>query len=79
MDRPPAAQVGRGERAARISNQMVGLLSRYTGRGPTKTRVSINPDFAPVVLQDTLTEGERNLLAAGQATRSRPCDARSTD
>jgi uncharacterized protein YbcI len=55
-----------GERAAKLSNQMVGLVNRYAGRGPTKCRVTINTDFVLVVLEDLLTRGEQNLVAAGQ-------------
>ena len=52
--------------AARISTHMVQLMSRYTGRGPTKARTTLNTNFATVVLDDTLTKAERNLVAAGE-------------
>jgi len=52
--------------AARISTQMVRLMSRYTGRGPTKARTTLNTNFATVVLDDTLTKAETNLVAAGE-------------
>lgn len=64
--RPTGTPHTRGERTSRISNDIVGLVSRYTGRGPTKIRVTIGTDFVLVVLQDTLTKGERNLVIAGQ-------------
>jgi uncharacterized protein YbcI len=54
-----------GELAASISNDVVHLLSRYTGRGPTKARTYIFEDFISVVLRDTLTQGERSLVADG--------------
>jgi uncharacterized protein YbcI len=57
----------RGEQASRLSNQMVGLASRYAGRGPTKCRVTINSDFVLVVLQDLLTRAEQNLVDAGES------------
>jgi uncharacterized protein YbcI len=57
----------RGEQASRLSNQMVGLASRYAGRGPTKCRVTISSDFVVVVFQDLLTRGEQNLVDAGQS------------
>ena len=52
--------------AARISTQMVRLMSRYTGRGPTKARTALNTNFATVILDDTLTKAETNLVAAGE-------------
>ena len=55
---------GRSASAA-ISNAVVHLLSEYTGRGPTKARTYINDDLISVVLRDTLTKGERSLIANG--------------
>jgi uncharacterized protein YbcI len=52
--------------AARISTHMVQLMSRYTGRGPTKARTTLNTNFATVVLEDALTKAETNLVAAGE-------------
>jgi uncharacterized protein YbcI len=60
-------QVGPGSVAADISNAVVRLLSEYTGRGPTKARTHINEDLITVVLRDTLTKGERSLVAAGKS------------
>ncbi len=58
---PPTA----GPHAA-ISNAVVRLLAEYTGRGPTKARTYINDDYIAVVLQDTLTKGERSLVRDGR-------------
>lgn len=52
--------------AARISRDMVRLVSQYVGRGPTKARTSLNTNFVLVVLEDSLTKGEGNLVAAGE-------------
>jgi uncharacterized protein YbcI len=52
--------------AAAISNATVRLLSEYTGRGPTQARTYINETLISVVLQDTLTRGERNLVSNGE-------------
>jgi len=52
-----------GSKAADISNMVVRLTSQYTGRGPTKARTYINDDLVTVVLQDSLTKGERTLVA----------------
>jgi uncharacterized protein YbcI len=49
-------------KTAAISNLTVRLLSQYTGRGPTKARTFFNDDMVTVVLQDTLTKGERVLV-----------------
>ena len=51
-----------GSKAAAISNMVVRLTSQYTGRGPTKARTYINDDLVTVVLQDSLTKGERTLV-----------------
>jgi uncharacterized protein YbcI len=64
----------RGEIAARISTGAVQLLSEYTGRGPTKAHTIINRDSVTIVLRDTLTKGERSLVAAnkqGEVLRAR--------
>ena len=53
--------------AARVSTHMVGLMSRYTGRGPTKARTTLNTNFVTVILDDTLTKAETNLVAAGES------------
>ena len=52
--------------AAEISGATVRLLREYTGRGPTKARTYINEDLISVVLQDTLTMGERSLVRDGE-------------
>ncbi len=53
--------------AAKISNLVVQLMSTYTGRGPTKAWTSIDQDLITVVLRDTLTRGERSLVADGRS------------
>ena len=52
--------------AASISHRVVQLMSTYTGRGPTKAWTSIDHDLVSVVLRDTLTRGERSLVADGR-------------
>jgi uncharacterized protein YbcI len=51
---------------ASISNRVVQLMSAYTGRGPTRAWTSIDQDLVTVVLRDTLTKGERSLVADGR-------------
>lgn len=55
-----------GSTATAVSNAVVRLLSEYTGRGPTKARTHISGDLVSVVLQDTLTKGERSLVRDGR-------------
>jgi uncharacterized protein YbcI len=58
--------------AAAISNEMVRLYKRQFGRGPTSTRTFFaGPDTIVVVLEDTLTLAERNLVALGEHQRLR--------
>jgi uncharacterized protein YbcI len=52
--------------AARISTQMVQLVARYTGRGPTRARTTLNTNFAAVLLEDVLTKAEVHFVAAGE-------------
>lgn len=54
-----------GELSVAISNRMVQMLHRYTGRGPTKAHTTVGRDHVLVMLGDTLTTGERTLLEAG--------------
>jgi uncharacterized protein YbcI len=53
--------------AGEISRRSVQLLREYTGRGPTKARTVINHESVMILLQDTLTKGERELAEVGQA------------
>ena len=52
-----------GALSAAISNAVVRRTAEYTGRGPTKARTIIRDDVVLVVLQDTLTKGERALVS----------------
>lgn len=55
-----------GSIASAISSATVKLVREYTGRGPTKARTYIYEDLICVVLQDTLTMGERSLVRDGE-------------
>ena len=52
---------------AAISRHVVRLFSEYTGRGPTKARTMISDNVIVCVTNDTLTKGERRLVADGEA------------
>jgi len=54
---------------AEISDAVVRLLRDYTGRGPTRSRTTINNDSVVVLVGDTLTRGERRLVEDGKAER----------
>lgn len=54
-----------GSLAAAISNAVVRITAECTGRGPTKARTSIRDDLIVVLMQETLTKGERSLHNAG--------------
>ena len=51
-----------GQLAAAISNTVVKAIAETTGRGPTKARTTMGKDSIFVVVQDTLTKGERTLV-----------------
>ncbi len=59
--------VRQGRLALAISNAVVGELAGTTGRGPTQAKTTLGDNGVFVVLQDTLTRGERNLVAAGES------------
>jgi len=56
-----------GSLTAAISNAVVRITAEYTGRGPTKARTSIRDDVVVVLVQDTMTKGERSLQTAGES------------
>lgn len=63
-----------GALQAAISNGVVGTISEYTGRGPTKVRTTLSGDWVFVTLEDSLTKGERKLAELGRedsVTRTR--------
>jgi uncharacterized protein YbcI len=76
--------LGGGRLAAGIANAVVRRLGETTGRGPTKARTTLGQDVILVVVQDTLTRGERVLVEHGDhelvlAVRRRWQDAMRDD
>ncbi len=62
VDRP-----GAGEELAAVTNGVVGLFSRYYGRGPTKAKTHLlGDDLLFTVLEDTMTVVERRLVELGK-------------
>jgi uncharacterized protein YbcI len=51
---------------AAVSSAMVGLLHRYTGRGPTRARTTVGTDLVVCVMGATLTKGEQSLVQDGK-------------
>ncbi len=56
-----------GGMTAAISSSMVSLLHRYTGRGPTTARTTIDENLIVCVMGATLTKGEQTLVGDGKA------------
>ena len=56
-----------GKLALAISTAVVRSLASTTGRGPTKAKTTLGENAVFVVLQDTLTRGELNLVGAGES------------
>jgi uncharacterized protein YbcI len=52
---------------AAISEAVVRCMADVTGRGPTKARTTIDRDLIVVMLQNTLTSGERYLADSDRA------------
>jgi uncharacterized protein YbcI len=54
-----------------LSNEMVRLFKEQFGRGPTSARTTWAGDVITVVLENTLTPAERNLVKMGEHERLR--------
>ena len=55
-----------------ISNAKVGIYKNYFGRGPTQARTHwAGEDTVVVLLEDTLTRAERNMVKMGEHQRLR--------
>jgi uncharacterized protein YbcI len=54
-----------------LSNEMVRLFKEQFGRGPTSARTTWAGEVVTVVLENTLTPAERNLVRMGEHERLR--------
>jgi uncharacterized protein YbcI len=54
-----------GQLAAALSNAVVRCMSEVSGRGPSRARTTIGQDAVFVVVEDTLTRAERELVRIG--------------
>jgi uncharacterized protein YbcI len=48
-----------------ISDEIVSLLHRYTGRGPTEARTYVHENLIVCLLGDSLTKSEQSLITGG--------------
>jgi uncharacterized protein YbcI len=55
-----------GALSSAVSNLIVRLFNEYAGRGPVRARAYVDGDLVCVILEDTLTRGETNLVKDGQ-------------
>jgi uncharacterized protein YbcI len=66
MATPPTEQQPGSNLHLEISNVVVKLLRENTGRGPSKARTTIRDNVVVVMLEQTLTKGEQNLIRKGR-------------
>ncbi|MEA2333382.1 MAG: hypothetical protein QOH58_3520 [Thermoleophilaceae bacterium] len=62
-----AGRLTGGPLNAALARAVVQSHRTYFGRGPTKAQAFFCKNLLVVVMEDTLTKGERNLVASGQA------------
>jgi uncharacterized protein YbcI len=55
-----------GELAAAISNVVVRRIAEKSGRGPSRARTTLGQDSVFVVVEDSLTVAERELVKIGE-------------
>ncbi len=67
MSNPKVVRTSDGQLATAIASMVVQVLRQYTGRGPTRSRTYLNDELISVVLQGTLTQAERALVADGKS------------
>jgi uncharacterized protein YbcI len=75
QDRAPRA---RDLRQA-ISDAIVRVSADFIGRGPTRAKTYLNGDVVFCVMEDTLTRGERSLIADGDGESVRQMRRRFQD
>ena len=54
-----------GQLAAALSNAVVRCMAEVSGRGPSRARTTIGQDAVFVVVEETLTRAERELVRIG--------------
>ena len=61
----PEERLNGGQLAAALSNAVVRCMADVSGRGPSRARTTIGQDAVFVVVEDTLTHAERELVRIG--------------
>jgi uncharacterized protein YbcI len=61
----PEETLSGGPLAAALSNAVVRCMADVSGRGPSRARTTIGQDAVFVVVEDTLTRAERELVRIG--------------
>lgn len=59
------------ELSREISREMVALIKRYVGRGPTYARTYIHEDLVVILFRDTMTKAEETLKEENQEDKVR--------
>jgi uncharacterized protein YbcI len=62
-----------------ISDAIVRVSADFIGRGPTRAKTYLNNHIVFCVMQDTLTRGERSLVAGGDGESVREMRRRFQD
>jgi uncharacterized protein YbcI len=75
QDREPRA----GDLRQAISDAIVRVSADFIGRGPTRAKTYINGDVVFCIMEDTLTRGERSLIADGDGESVRQMRRRFQD
>jgi len=75
QEREPRA----GDLRQAISDAIVRVTADFIGRGPTRAKTYLNGNIVFCVMQDTLTHGERSLVADGDGESVRGMRRRFQD
>src|SRR3954454_4190742 len=75
QDRAPRT----GDVRQAISDAIVRISADFIGRGPTRAKTYVNDNVIACVMQDTLTRGERSLVAGGDGESVREMRRRFQD
>jgi uncharacterized protein YbcI len=63
----PHPQLSGGALNAALANELGKLIADFTGRGAQRSRAFLHQDVVICLLEDSATNGEKNLAAAGKA------------
>jgi uncharacterized protein YbcI len=63
----PLPELSGGALNAALANELGKLIADFTGRGAQRSRAFLHQDVVICVLEDSATNAEKNLVAAGKA------------